>query len=250
LLDKNMKISGTLLLATKTLVKVREVGAKENVLVYGGGNEQLTVGGEYEFSHLIDGDKQFKSYKTTEETKVTDFKKHEFHKIKENDLKAGEKRRKHISDTALEQNGTVDDNKFGYQAKKKDDKLKNKNDIDKKEKTILRPQSQFSVSQANIVKTFIKCGKPLQQHSKVQGLKPKGKTYRRSKNNPTEVSMNDPKVKKKLEEYHRRDTKSGSRSYSSRMRLDPSRIRLGSDRFSRPRSDRIYNVEDTDEEEL
>ena len=36
-----------------TMITVREVGAKENVLIYGRGNGDLIVGNIYEFSQLV-----------------------------------------------------------------------------------------------------------------------------------------------------------------------------------------------------
>ena len=217
-----MKIVGAVVRTGQTFIKVREVGAAENVLVFGRGNSHLTVGKTYQFSHLMDGEKLFKSYKTTSDTQVTQLGQ-----------------QKNQSD-ALGQ-GSVKD-KFNHKTSLGN---KLKEDVEDEEKNILRPQSQFSTAQAKVMKR-LNSGQP--KTSKEQ--RPKGKTYRRTKYSPSEVSMQDPKTKKKLDDWHRRDTKSGGLSWSSRMRLDPSRIRLGSDRFSRPRSDRIYNVEDSDTEEL
>ena len=66
-----MKIVGAAVQTGQTFIKVREVGAAENVLLYGRGNSHLTVGNTYQFTHLLDGDKLFKSYKTTGDTQVT-----------------------------------------------------------------------------------------------------------------------------------------------------------------------------------
>ena len=65
------RIVGTVVLTSTTLVKVQEVGfgTTEKVLVYGRGNEKLTVGGIYAFSDLVEGGKPFRSFKTTEQTK-------------------------------------------------------------------------------------------------------------------------------------------------------------------------------------
>ena len=54
----------------------------------------------------------------------------------------------------------------------------------------------------------------------------RGKTYRKTKYDPSIVSMQDPEVRQKLDNIHRRDTKSGGLSSSSRIRRDPNRIRL------------------------
>ena len=97
-----------------------------------------------------------------------------------------------------------------------------------------RPKSFFSCSQSNNLKRVMSWNR------KRDFYKPEGKTYK-SRHGPKEVDMNDPKWKEKLGNWHRRDTKSGGLSWSSRVRLDARRIRLGSDRFSRPRSDRIYS---------
>ena len=53
----------------------------------------------------------------------------------------------------------------------------------------------------------------------------RGKTYRKTKYDPSIVSMQDPEVRKKLDNMHRRDTKSGGLSSSSRLRRDPNMIR-------------------------
>ena len=48
-----MKVVGVVVRTGATLITVREVGAKENVLIYGRGNGDLVVGNNYEFSQLV-----------------------------------------------------------------------------------------------------------------------------------------------------------------------------------------------------
>ena len=123
--------------------------------------------------------------------------------------------------------------------------VKNTDKFDGDEKE--RPKSYFRCSQSNITKrNFSSSTVPVNWKSKIEEFyKPEGKKYR-SRHGPKDIDMNDPKLKEKLYKWQRRDTKSGGLSWSSRVRLDGNRIRLGSDRFSRPRSDRIYNCsEDT-----
>jgi hypothetical protein len=48
-----MKVVGRVVRTGATLITVREVGAKENMLIYGRGNGDLEVGNIYEFSHLL-----------------------------------------------------------------------------------------------------------------------------------------------------------------------------------------------------
>jgi len=113
-----------------------------------------------------------------------------------------------------------------------------------------RRKSHFSNSQADVSKRTITISAlSRNKKSKNRGYyKTEGKTYK-SRQGPKDVDMNDPKWKEKLDNWHRRDTKSGGLSWSSRIRLDPNRIRLGSDRFSRPRSDRIYSCSEDCEDE-
>ena len=47
-----MKVVGRIVRTGPTLITVREVGAKNNILIYGRGNESLTVGMNYEFLYL------------------------------------------------------------------------------------------------------------------------------------------------------------------------------------------------------
>ena len=48
-----MKVVGMVVRTGATMITVREVGAKENVLIYGRGNGDLVVGNSYEFSQLV-----------------------------------------------------------------------------------------------------------------------------------------------------------------------------------------------------
>ena len=47
-----MKVVGRIVRTGPTLITVREVGAKNNILIYGRGNESLIVGMNYEFLYL------------------------------------------------------------------------------------------------------------------------------------------------------------------------------------------------------
>merc|ERR1711874_353497 len=78
------------------------------------------------------------------------------------------------------------------------------------------------------------------------------------------ASISQSQRAKQNEPERRKGTNTQSTSSQSNLKKGPSRramsggmqgksrvfnLRLGSDRFSRPRPDRIYNVEDTDDEE-
>ena len=48
----NMKVVGRVVRTGPTLITVKEMGAKNNVLIYGRGNESLIVGSYYEFLYV------------------------------------------------------------------------------------------------------------------------------------------------------------------------------------------------------
>ena len=48
-----MQVVGRVVRTGATMITVREMGAMENVLIYGRGNGDLIVGNIYEFSHLL-----------------------------------------------------------------------------------------------------------------------------------------------------------------------------------------------------
>jgi len=142
-------------------------------------------------------------------------------------------------------------NKIGESSMKNAGKFENRGDS-KMEKDLSRERrkSHFSFSQADVSKRTITISALSRNKKSINRgfYRTEGKTYK-SRQGTKDVDMNDPKWKEKLDKWHRRDTKSGGLSWSSRIRLDPNRIRLGSDRFSRPRSDRIYSCSEDCEDE-
>jgi len=291
-------IVGTVVLTSTTLVKVQEVGNTEKVLVYGRGYERLTVGEVYAFSDLVDGEKPFRSFKTTEKTKVTcqggnqtivgnvTFASKTLVKIEVvggvnntvcvnicgcekvavgnlyelTNLRVSDEKdqpfkvykatvqtqvfhlERHLIPTTSMTVETGDDVSNDHE-NNVEKMVKWKEERGVKKSTILsRLNSKVSNSKTNTESNGII----------TQRYKPKGKTYRRSRHAPHEYDRNDPKYQAMLHDRYRRDTKSGGMSWHSRIRLDPNSVKLGSDRFNRPRSDRIYSVsvEDSDDEHI
>jgi len=291
---KMANIVGTVVLTSTTLVKVQEVGNTEKVLVYGRGYERLTVGGIYAFSDLVDGEKPFRSFKTTEKTKVTcqgsnqtivgnvtfasktlikievvgggntvcvnicgcekvavgnlyelthlqdsDEKDQLFKVYKATAQTQVFHLERHLIPTTSKTVETGDDVSNDHENNtKKMVKWKEEKGVNKST-TLSRPKSNVNNNKTKTESKGI-----------TQRYKPKGKTYKRSRHAPHEYDRNDPKYHTMLHDRYRRDTKSGGMSWHSRIRLDPSRVTLGSDRFNRPRSDRIYSVSvwDSDDE--
>ena len=48
-----MRVEGRVVRGGATMITVREEGERDNVLIYGRGNESLIVGETYQFSHCI-----------------------------------------------------------------------------------------------------------------------------------------------------------------------------------------------------
>ena len=106
-----------------------------------------------------------------------------------------------------------------------------------REKTIHPPQQTIPLIHQKISPNRTTCNakqteilkrlknKMPKKSKKIKRAEPKGKTYRKTTYEPKEVSMEDPKVKKKLEERQNRDTKSGGLSWSSKARRHPKHIR-------------------------
>jgi len=213
-----IKMEGTVVRASN--VKVELVGGKQSMCIYGRGYEHLTVGEVYEFSNIVEeGDQdqqQFKVYRITARTVV------------------GKIKREKVT-PRVEESASISQSQRAKQ-----------NEPERRKGT----NTQSTSSQSNLKKGPSRRAMSggMQGKSRVF-CRPKGKTYRKSWNDSPVVDMNDTKWKGKLDRWKRRDTKCGGLSRSSRVRRDPSNIKLGSYRFSRPRPDRIYNVEDTDDEE-
>ena len=130
-----------------------------------------------------DGGKIFKSYKTTQETKVT--------------LCQGSNRENTTQppqQTSPITHQKISPNRTKCSAKQTEILKRLKNNLPKKSKKIKRAG-------------------------------PKGKTYRKTRHDPKEVSIEDPTVKKKLVDKQIRDSKSGGLSWSSRVRRHPDNIR-------------------------
>ena len=89
----------------------------------------------------------------------------------------------------------------------------------------MSPFTTCSTKQTEIIKRLTSSKMLPEKWKQLRREQPKGKTYRKTKYDPSIVSMQDPEVRKKLDNMHRRDTKSGGLSSSSRLRRDPNRIR-------------------------
>ena len=90
----------------------------------------------------------------------------------------------------------------------------------------MSPYTTCSTKQTEILKRLKRSAMLPEKWKQLRREQPKGKTYRKTKYDPSVVSMQDPEVRKKLDNMHRRDTKSGGlSSSSSRSRRDPNRIR-------------------------
>jgi len=242
-----IKIEGTVVRASN--VKVELVGGKQSMCIYGRGYEHLTVGEVYEFSNIVEAshkDEQVKVCRITAQTVVVQIKRE---KVTPSTLvdHHGREGRFQVANSVHNSRDLKNDNQSAststHTAQSQGARP------DKLERGI-RTNSQSTSSQSNLnIRSSRRAMSGGMQGSSRFYSRPKGKTYRKSRYDPPEVDMNDPKWKEKRDRWKRRDTKCGGLSRSSRVMRDPSYLRLGSDRFTRPRPDRIYNVEDTDDEE-
>jgi len=231
---KMIKIEGTVVRAS--IVKVELVDDEQSMCIYGKGYEHLTVGEIYEFSKVVeaDGQQQVKIYRITAKTRVVQIKRERVMPSTLVDYHGIERRGDQIVNFAHNSG----DLKIGVQRVEERAQWVKPYQSGRKEGT----NSQSTSSQSNVTRRppsrAMSGGR--QENSRFFA-RPKGKTYRKSRYDPPEVDMNHPKWKEKLDRWKRRDTKCGGLSRSSRVRRDPSNLRLGSDRFTRPRPDRIYN---------
>jgi len=217
-----IKIEGTVVRASN--VKVELVGGKQSMCIYGRGYEHLSVGEVYEFSNIVEesdqDQQQVKVYRITARTVVVKIKR--------------EKVTPRVEESASISTHTAQ----SQRAKQNEPERR------------MGTNTQSTSSQSNSKKGSSRRAMSGGMQGKTRFFsRQKGKTYRKSWHDSPVVDMNDTKWKGKLDRWKRRDTKCGGLSRSSRVRRDPRNLRLGSDRFSRPRPDRIYNVEDTDDEE-
>jgi hypothetical protein len=152
-----------------------------------------------------DGEKMFKSFRTTEKTKVLPT-------LNTNASDA------HTSSQIFKQTEMTIKSPFEIERINRNRKVPTT-----PKKT--SPFATFSTKQTEILKRMTSSAMLAEKWKQLRRDQPKGKTYRKTKYDPSIVSMQDPKVRKKLDNMHRRDTKSGGLSSSSRLRRDPNTIR-------------------------
>ena len=65
-----MKLKGKVVKFQRTVITLSIKGERFNMLLFGRSEQELIVGNYYEFSHIEDGGRKYKSFKFTEKTTV------------------------------------------------------------------------------------------------------------------------------------------------------------------------------------